>query len=83
MLYSRSVQPKIDNCLTKPSLFCNYVTLAPPMGAVHGYISWRRILDIDNPAEAALRPDVLVIEGGEVLIPGNIDFGASSPVKDP
>jgi len=33
-----------------------------------------RPLDI-NPAEAALRPDVLVIESGEVLIPGNIDFG--------
>ena len=28
-----------------------------------------------NPAEAALRPDVLVIESGEVLIPGEIDFG--------
>ncbi|MCZ7575182.1 MAG: hypothetical protein M5U01_42070 [Ardenticatenaceae bacterium] len=28
-----------------------------------------------NPAEAALRPDVLVIESGEVLIPGSIDFG--------
>src|ERR1051325_4071468 len=28
-----------------------------------------------NPAEAALRPDVLVIESGEVLISGNIDFG--------
>jgi predicted amino acid dehydrogenase len=28
-----------------------------------------------NPEEAALRPDVLVIEGGEVLIPGDIDFG--------
>jgi predicted amino acid dehydrogenase len=28
-----------------------------------------------NAAEAALRPDVLVIESGEVLIPGNIDFG--------
>jgi predicted amino acid dehydrogenase len=28
-----------------------------------------------NPAEAALRPDLLVIESGEVLIPGNIDFG--------
>lgn len=28
-----------------------------------------------NTAEAALRPDVLVIESGEVLIPGNIDFG--------
>lgn len=27
------------------------------------------------PAEAALRPDVLVIESGEVLIPGDIDFG--------
>jgi hypothetical protein len=33
-----------------------------------------RPLDI-NPAEAALRPDVLVIESGEVLIPGDIDFG--------
>jgi LPXTG-motif cell wall-anchored protein len=28
-----------------------------------------------NPEEAALRPDVLVIESGEVLIPGDIDFG--------
>lgn len=28
-----------------------------------------------NTAEAALRPDVLVIESGEVLIPGDIDFG--------
>jgi predicted amino acid dehydrogenase len=28
-----------------------------------------------NPTEAALRPDVLVIESGEVLIPGEIDFG--------
>lgn len=28
-----------------------------------------------NPAEADLRPDVLVIESGEVLIPGEIDFG--------
>lgn len=28
-----------------------------------------------NKAEAALRPDVLVIESGEVLIPGEIDFG--------
>jgi hypothetical protein len=28
-----------------------------------------------NDAEAALRPDVLVIESGEVLIPGDIDFG--------
>jgi len=28
-----------------------------------------------NKAEAALRPDVLVIESGEVLIPGEINFG--------
>jgi predicted amino acid dehydrogenase len=28
-----------------------------------------------NPAEGALRPDVLCIESGEVLIPGDIDFG--------
>jgi predicted amino acid dehydrogenase len=28
-----------------------------------------------NEGEAALRPDVLVIESGEVLIPGDIDFG--------
>ncbi len=28
-----------------------------------------------NPKEAALRPDVLVIESGEVLIPGDINFG--------
>ncbi len=29
-----------------------------------------------SPEEAAVRPDVLVIDSGEVLIPGNIDFGA-------
>ncbi|MGE5141305.1 MAG: hypothetical protein ACM3JD_17700 [Rudaea sp.] len=28
-----------------------------------------------NEAEARLRPDVLVIESGEVLIPGEVDFG--------
>lgn len=28
-----------------------------------------------HPAEAALRPDVLVVESGAVLIPGEIDFG--------
>jgi predicted amino acid dehydrogenase len=28
-----------------------------------------------NAAEAALRPDVLVIESGEVLIPGEVNFG--------
>jgi predicted amino acid dehydrogenase len=28
-----------------------------------------------SPQEAALRPDVLVIESGEVLIPGDIDLG--------
>lgn len=28
-----------------------------------------------GPAEAALRPDVLIIESGEVKIPGDIDFG--------
>ncbi len=28
-----------------------------------------------GPREAALRPDVAVIESGEVLIPGDIDFG--------
>lgn len=28
-----------------------------------------------RPEEAALRPDVLVIDSGEVLIPGDIDFG--------
>ncbi len=28
-----------------------------------------------SPAEAAVRPDVLVIDSGEVLIPGDIDFG--------
>lgn len=33
-----------------------------------------RPLDV-NPAEAALRPDVLVIESGEVHIPGDVDFG--------
>jgi predicted amino acid dehydrogenase len=33
-----------------------------------------RPLDI-NEAEAALRPDILVIESGEVLIPGDVDLG--------
>ncbi len=38
------------------------------------------ICDVARPSdisevEAALRPDVLVIESGEVLIPGDIDFG--------
>lgn len=38
------------------------------------------ICDVARPPdisdrEAALRPDVLVIESGEVLIPGNVDFG--------
>lgn len=38
------------------------------------------ICDVARPpdiseAEAALRPDVLVLESGEVLIPGDIDFG--------
>lgn len=38
------------------------------------------ICDVASPpdisaAEAALRPDVLVIESGEVLIPGNVNFG--------
>ncbi len=38
------------------------------------------ICDIARPpditaAEAALRPDVLVIESGEILLPGNPDFG--------
>jgi predicted amino acid dehydrogenase len=28
-----------------------------------------------NESEASLRPDVLVIESGEVLIPGDVDFG--------
>jgi len=28
-----------------------------------------------SPEEAALRPDVLVIESGEVVIPGEVDFG--------
>lgn len=33
-----------------------------------------RPMDI-NPAEAALRPDLLIIESGEVIIPGEVDFG--------
>ncbi len=38
------------------------------------------ICDVARPpdisaAEAALRPDVLVIESGEVLLPGEVDFG--------
>ena len=28
-----------------------------------------------GPPEAALRPDVLVVESGEVIIPGDVDFG--------
>ncbi len=37
-------------------------------------MTWPGPADI-NAAEAALRPDVLAIESGEVLIPGDIDFG--------
>lgn len=33
-----------------------------------------RPMDI-SPTEAALRPDILVIESGEVIIPGDVDFG--------
>jgi predicted amino acid dehydrogenase len=28
-----------------------------------------------NPAEAALRPDVLVVESGECILPGDVDYG--------
>jgi predicted amino acid dehydrogenase len=45
------------------------------------------ICDVARPpdiseAEAGLRPDVLVIEAGEVLIPGDIDFGYDIGLPD-
>ncbi|MCA9970902.1 MAG: hypothetical protein KC425_11840, partial [Anaerolineales bacterium] len=66
--------PECDLIVTATSAFGQRVvdiTRCKP-GAVICDVA--RPLDI-NPAEAALRPDVLVIESGEVLIPGNIDFG--------
>jgi hypothetical protein len=52
-------QRVIDISLCKPGAVICDVARPPDIG----------------PAEAALRPDVLVIESGEVLIPGDIDFG--------
>lgn len=66
--------PECDLIVTATSAFGQRVidiTKCKP-GAVICDVA--RPLDI-NPAEAALRPDVLVIESGEVLIPGDIDFG--------
>ncbi len=66
--------PECDLIVTATSAFGQRVidiTRCKP-GAVICDVA--RPLDI-NPAEAALRPDVLVIESGEVLIPGDIDFG--------
>ena len=66
--------PECDLIVTATSAFGQRVvdiTLCKP-GAVICDVA--RPLDI-SPAEAALRPDVLVIESGEVLIPGDIDFG--------
>jgi predicted amino acid dehydrogenase len=66
--------PECDLIITATSAFGQRVidiTKCKP-GAV--------ICDVARPPdiskeEAALRPDVLVIESGEVLIPGDIDFG--------
>ncbi|MCA9959148.1 MAG: hypothetical protein KC443_08940, partial [Anaerolineales bacterium] len=66
--------PECDLIVTATSAFGQRVidiTRCKP-GAVICDVA--RPLDI-NPAEAELRPDVLVIESGEVLIPGDIDFG--------
>lgn len=66
--------PECDLIVTATSAFGQRVvdiTLCKP-GAVICDVA--RPLDI-SPEEAALRPDVLVIESGEVLIPGDIDFG--------
>jgi predicted amino acid dehydrogenase len=66
--------PECDLIVTATSAFGQRVvdiTLCKP-GAVICDVA--RPLDISRE-EAALRPDVLVIESGEVLIPGDIDFG--------
>lgn len=66
--------PECDLIVTATSAFGQRVvdiTRCKP-GAVICDVA--RPLDM-SAAEAALRPDVLVIESGEVLIPGDIDFG--------
>ena len=66
--------PQCDLVVTATSAFGQRVvdiTKCKP-GAVICDVA--RPLDISE-AEAELRPDVLVIESGEVLIPGNIDMG--------
>ncbi|MCB8992102.1 MAG: serine carboxypeptidase [Ardenticatenaceae bacterium] len=66
--------PECDLIVTATSAFGQRVIDITKCKAGAVICDVARPLDI-NPAEADLRPDVLVIESGEVLIPGDIDFG--------
>ena len=66
--------PECDLIITATSAFGERIVDISKCKAGAVICDVARPADI-NAAEAALRPDVLVIESGEVLIPGDIDFG--------
>ncbi len=66
--------PECDLIITATSAFGQRIVDISKCKAGAVICDVARPADI-NAAEAALRPDVLVIESGEVLIPGDIDFG--------
>ena len=66
--------PQCDLIITATSAFGERIVDISKCKAGAVICDVARPADI-NAAEAALRPDVLVIESGEVLIPGDIDFG--------
>ena len=66
--------PECDLIITATSAFGQRIVDISKCKAGAVICDVARPADI-NEAEAALRPDVLVIESGEVLIPGDIDFG--------
>jgi predicted amino acid dehydrogenase len=66
--------PQCDLIITATSAFGQRIVDISKCKAGAVICDVARPADI-NAAEAALRPDVLAIESGEVLIPGDIDFG--------
>lgn len=66
--------PECDLIITATSAFGQRIIDVSKCKAGAVICDVARPADI-NKAEAALRPDVLAIESGEVLIPGDIDFG--------
>ncbi len=66
--------PQCDLIITATSAFGQRIVDVSKCKAGAVICDVARPADI-NAAEAALRPDVLAIESGEVLIPGDIDFG--------